>query len=142
MTRHARLLMTVAVLLLAAAAGFRVASALAPERLHQAVEGWLERATDAEAEIASLRLVMGFPIRLEGTGLRLYDGALTVESARAQSRPVRVVDLAAGSAPDELAAWVRETGARVLNVAGPRESESPGIARAAGELLSELFARL
>ena len=52
--------------------------------------------------------------------------ALTVEVARALGRPVLVVPPrpeAVGGA----AAWVRETGARTLNVAGPRESEAPGV---------------
>ena len=94
MKRPARLLLTAAALLLVAAAmGFHAVSGLAPERLHRGVEGWLEQATQARAEIASLRLVFGFPIRLEGTGLRLYDGALTVESASAR---IDVVSLLLG----------------------------------------------
>lgn len=94
MPRSVRFLIAAAVVLLAAAAGFQVASALGPERLRQEVEAWLARSTRAEAQIASLRLVVGFPIRLEGTGLRLYDGALTVERASAR---IDVVSLLLGS---------------------------------------------
>ena len=84
MPKSARLLIAVAVALCAAAAGFHASTALAPERLHSEVEGWLERATRSPAEVATLRLVLGFPIRLEGSGLRLYGGALTVERASAR----------------------------------------------------------
>ncbi|MGH0032743.1 MAG: AsmA-like C-terminal region-containing protein [Myxococcota bacterium] len=84
MPKALRLSLAVLVLLCAAAAGFYLTLAFAPERLHRLVESWLTEATRAEAEVASLRLVMGFPIRLEGTGLRLYDGALTVEKASAR----------------------------------------------------------
>ena len=93
MSRTARILLAATLLLLAAAAGFYTASALAPERLHRGVEAWVERATRAEAEIASLRLVIGFPIRIEGSALRLYDGALTVERASAR---IDVVSLLLG----------------------------------------------
>ena len=84
MSRTTRLLIAAAVLLCAAVAGFLAASALAPERLQREVEGWLARATKSPASLASLRLVVGFPIRLEGTGLLLWDGALAVERASAR----------------------------------------------------------
>jgi hypothetical protein len=84
MSRTARLLLLATPVLAAALLGFYAAAALAPERLHQQVESWLEKATHAEAEITSLRLIFGFPIRLEGSGLRLYDGSLTVERASAR----------------------------------------------------------
>lgn len=52
---------------------------------------------------------------------------LTVECARQYRRPCMIVDL--GKAPDAQAVveWIGENGIEVLNVAGPRESESPGI---------------
>jgi hypothetical protein len=84
MPRTARFLLVATVLLVAAASGFYAVQALSPDRLQRSVEGWLSQRTRSPAEIATLRLVLGFPIRLEGTGVRLYDGAVTVESASAR----------------------------------------------------------
>jgi hypothetical protein len=84
MSRTTRLLIGTGVLLCAAAAGFAAASAFAPARLKGHVEGWLAGATRSPAQVASLRLVVGFPIRLEGTGVLLWDGALSVEHASAR----------------------------------------------------------
>lgn len=53
--------------------------------------------------------------------------ALTIETARALAKPLLVVDLGAGKEVAPVAAWLREEGVRVLNVAGPRESTVPGI---------------
>jgi hypothetical protein len=53
--------------------------------------------------------------------------ALALARAADLGRPTRVVDLAAPAAVTDVASWVRSTGVRVLNVAGPRESEAPGI---------------
>lgn len=69
----------------------------------------------------------------------------TVDVARDMEKPVLVIDLAADPADAaanivRLRAWVAEEGVRVLNVAGPRESESPGIYRAAIVLLGRFLA--
>ena len=58
----------------------------------------------------------------------LSGGALlTAEKARELGRPHRVADLDQAPDPRAVARWIGETGAQVLNVAGPRESEAPGI---------------
>ena len=62
--------------------------------------------------------------------------ALTIALARRRSRPVLLVDLDGAPDQDEVRAWLAACAARVLNVAGPRESEQPGIHRQA-----ELFLR-
>ncbi|MDE3061202.1 MAG: putative molybdenum carrier protein, partial [Pseudomonadota bacterium] len=41
---------------------------------------------------------------------------------------------------EELRGWIIEQRIRILNVAGPRESESPGIYRLAHDILEQLFA--
>ncbi len=69
----------------------------------------------------------------------------TVDVARAMEKPVLVIDLAADAADAagnivRLRAWVAEEGVRVLNVAGPRESQCPGIYRAAIALLGRFLA--
>ncbi len=53
--------------------------------------------------------------------------ALTAQWAAAEGRPCRIVDLAADPDPGDLSKWIRSAGVHVLNVAGPRESEAPGI---------------
>ena len=65
--------------------------------------------------------------------------ALTLAATRARGKPVLVVNL--GYAPDAARTkrWLAEHGIGTLNVAGPRESEHPGIqARAARFLLKVL----
>ena len=80
---------------------------------------------------ATLALVRGEP--RGGT-------ALAAECARRLARPLLVVDLDAAPAPAQIASWLAREGVRVLHVAGPRESEAPGVARAAGALLRRVFA--
>ena len=67
--------------------------------------------------------------------------ALTVEAARALGRPFLVVP----PRPDAVggaAAWLAASGAAVLNVAGPRESEAPGVHAAALAFVGALLDRL
>lgn len=79
---------------------------------------------------ATLVLARGAP--RGGTGLAL-------ERARRMGRPVLVVDLEAGAEPDQIRQWLETAAVRVLNVAGPRESEAPGIGRESHALLSQLL---
>jgi hypothetical protein len=65
--------------------------------------------------------------------------ALAADRARSLHRPLRVVDLAAPTDPGETTRWLAERAIRVLNVAGPRESESPGIGDAAARFLREVL---
>ncbi len=65
--------------------------------------------------------------------------SLSAQRAAAEGRPCRIVDLAADPDPGDVAEWIRSTGIRVLNVAGPRESEAPGIHDEALALLRALL---
>ena len=65
--------------------------------------------------------------------------ALTLRRAEAMDRPRHVVDLADGPDPDAVRLWMAVHAIRVLNVAGPRESESPGIHAAAADFLRRVF---
>jgi hypothetical protein len=65
--------------------------------------------------------------------------ALTVEFARRCGRPFLVVDLAQEPDAAAVRAWVEEHRLDVLNVAGPRESSSPGIHGAAARFLREVL---
>jgi len=65
-------------------------------------------------------LVLGDPQQSPGT-------ALTTREAERLGRPVLIVSTAAGAGPSQVEsvrAWLREHRVRVLNVAGPRASES------------------
>jgi hypothetical protein len=60
---------------------------------------------------------------------------LTVDHARQLGRPWLLVDPFTAAAADEVRAWLAVTQPAVLNVAGNRESRSPGIAQQAERVL-------
>ena len=67
---------------------------------------------------------------------------LTIDVAEEIGRPALVIDLAAESVQTGVAAaraWRAANGGCILNVAGPRESEAPGIAAAAASFLAHLL---
>jgi hypothetical protein len=66
--------------------------------------------------------------------------ALTATVARREGRPLLQIDLGSAPVPQAIDAWLASQGVRVLNVAGPRESEAPGIGAAALALLMRLLA--
>jgi len=63
--------------------------------------------------------------------------ALTIALARQLQRPVLVLDLSAGPGVPSLLHWLETEGLSVLNVAGPRESQQPGIQREARSFLED-----
>lgn len=72
---------------------------------------------------------------------------LTRELAESNERPVHVVDLekVAGNpdaAAEKVIRWLWGHEISILNVAGPRESQQPGIASAARDFLLGVFARI
>jgi hypothetical protein len=77
--------------------------------------------------------------------LGVLDGGtlLTVDYAARRGRPCLLVQLDVPDHPDPeaVAAWLREHGVRVLNVAGPRESKRPGIYRETRGFLERVLAR-
>jgi len=64
---------------------------------------------------------------------------LTVSLARRAGRPVLVVDLEVGERVSDARAFLAANGIRVLNVAGPRESETLGIHDEAVAFLRDLL---
>ena len=65
--------------------------------------------------------------------------ALTLAVARGLGRPALVVDFDCSADHAHVLDWIRDRGLAVLNVAGPRESTSPGIYHAARAYLENLF---
>lgn len=71
---------------------------------------------------------------------RLRGGtALTVRLARKQGRPAHLVDLLAAPNAPAVREWISRERIRKLNVAGPRESEHPGIQAQAARFLREVL---
>lgn len=65
-----------------------------------------------------------------------------IRQARALDRPVIVLDVGRRADVDRAAAWLCQGGGeRAICVAGPRESEAPGIYEAAREFLDAALAR-
>ncbi|HSR54099.1 MAG TPA: putative molybdenum carrier protein [Acidobacteriota bacterium] len=64
---------------------------------------------------------------------------LTLEVARRQGRPCRVVDLERPPKKKAIKEWLRAHQVGILNVAGPRESEAPGVYAAASRFLEQLL---
>ncbi len=61
--------------------------------------------------------------------------ALTRDCARRRGKPLLAVDLEAPTIPEAVREWLKAENVHVLNVAGPRESQSKGIATAASAYL-------
>ncbi|MGQ0741204.1 MAG: putative molybdenum carrier protein [Alphaproteobacteria bacterium] len=77
---------------------------------------------------------------LAADDLRRFPGTLaTYQAAQTFERPCRIVTMGAG-AIDAAGQWLAENlGEGILNVAGPRESESPGIYLQAMVFLGSVF---
>lgn len=64
---------------------------------------------------------------------------LTVECARRYGCPCLIVDLRGNADAGVVREWIRENGIEVLNVVGPRESESPSLADMACQFVAEVI---
>ena len=99
-----------------------------------------ETATDTYAERTELN------VRDSDATLIILHGSpaggtrLTIEQAILQKKPHLVVNLAQEVDPAIVHKWLDNQAVRVLNVAGPRESEAPGIHGRTRSLLRQVFA--
>ena len=64
---------------------------------------------------------------------------LTMKAAQAQGKALMHIDLTHNPERSDVIGWIAENEIRILNVAGPRESEAPGIYEAARVFLEEVF---
>ena len=64
---------------------------------------------------------------------------LTIRLAQRHRRPHLVADLDRPPELGEVSDWLKSHEVEILNVAGPRESQSPGIAASAEGFLRQLF---
>ena len=77
------------------------------------------------------------------TGKLLNGGtALTKEYADKHSKPLLIINPADSGGVNRVRQWLAANNIRVLNIAGPRESTSPGIYSSAHGFLTELFKSL
>lgn len=66
---------------------------------------------------------------------------LTLRMAERYGRPSLVVDLDDGLDPADVRSWLEGRSVETLNVAGPRESQNPGIGELAREFLVRVFCK-
>ena len=113
--------------------GRRAEDGRIPERypLRETLSGGYAQRTEWNVRDADATLVLHRGGLCGGT-------ALTVALARRQGKPCLTVDLATAAEPAEVGAWLDAERVAVLNVAGPRESQAPGI----GEQVRALLRRL
>ncbi|MCX7894564.1 MAG: putative molybdenum carrier protein [Thermoanaerobaculum sp.] len=91
--------------------------------------------TRANVEAADATLILS-PLPLRGGTL------LTLRWCRALRKAHLVVDPWEEQAEEAVVAWLQQTHPAVLNVAGPRESQCPGIYRQSCRLLEACFRRV
>ena len=79
---------------------------------------------------------------VDGGGLSVSKGtALALKQAQAMGKPHIVIDVDSPDAPTQAKDFLHSSNARAVCIAGPRESEAPGIYRKAREVLLKAFAR-
>jgi hypothetical protein len=66
--------------------------------------------------------------------------ALTAEIAERLEKPLLVIDLRKPVPIAHVLSWMRRAAVRVLNIAGPRESQAPGITQDARDFVGRLLA--
>jgi predicted Rossmann-fold nucleotide-binding protein len=88
---------------------------------------------NVEDSDATLILTWGSPVG--GT-------LLTLKLARKHHKPYLLMDLAQGGNASEVLDWVRKNNVHILNIAGPREGEAPGIYARATFFLKEVLINL
>src|SRR3990167_6829696 len=70
----------------------------------------------------------------------IKDGTiLTIEHAKKINKPFLIIDLSKADFSYTISEWMHKNKIKILNVAGPRESNSPGIHDATYELLRNTF---
>jgi len=119
--------------------------------------GWCPKGRRAEDGIIPLRYPLeetsspDYPQRTEfniqdsdGTlilawGPPLGGTLLTLKLARKHHKPYQLIDLSEGGDAMRVRDWIKRTAVQILNVAGPRESEAPGIHARALNFLRQIF---
>ena len=82
----------------------------------------------------------GTLILLSDRTMKVIDGTvLTIEQVKQQQKPYLIVDLSKKWDIASIVDWIRQNNIEILNVAGPRESNIPGIYLLSLKFLRTLF---
>jgi predicted Rossmann-fold nucleotide-binding protein len=100
--------------------------------LEETSSGDYPQRTEFNIEDSDATLVLAWGSPLGGT-------LLTLKLAGKHRKPLLLIDLARGGDASSVREWIHNRAVRVLNVAGPRESETPGIHERALTFLREVF---
>ncbi|TAK78497.1 MAG: molybdenum cofactor carrier [Gammaproteobacteria bacterium] len=74
------------------------------------------------------------------TSIKVTDGTiLTIQEVKEKNKPYLIVDLSIKKDPESVVKWLADKNIKVLNVAGPRESQSPGIYHQGVGFLESIF---
>ena len=122
------------------------------------VGGWCPRGRAAEDGVIDARFPLdetpnGEPAQRTAWNVRDADAtlilsqgvltggtALTAEIAERLEKPLLVIDLRKPVPIAHVLSWMRRAAVRVLNIAGPRESQAPGITKDARDFVGRLLA--
>ena len=70
----------------------------------------------------------GTLILVPNTPIKITDGTLlTIDEVKERQKPYLIIDLSNKLDSEQVALWVNNNKIQILNVAGPRESQNPGI---------------
>lgn len=64
---------------------------------------------------------------------------LTIQKVKAKHKPYLIIDLSKENNIDEVINWTKENNIKLLNIAGPRESQCSGVYNKAFEYLQKIF---
>jgi len=67
---------------------------------------------------------------------------LTIQEAEKQHKPYLLIDLSAMTDAEFIKEWISKNKISILNIAGPRESQHPGIYKIVYEFLKKMFFEL
>ena len=74
------------------------------------------------------------------TPIKVTDGTiLTIETVRESNKPYFIIDLSKETEIEKLLTWINDNNIKILNVAGPRESQARGIYLSSFILLNKIF---
>lgn len=105
------------------------------KKLQEMPAGTYRQRTRRNVEDADATLIFTWGPPSNGT-------AYTIQCARRAQKPSLRIDLVGrdrASVVHDILDWVEQTHPKILNIAGPRESKSPGIYTQVRQILTEVF---
>ncbi|MGB6977058.1 MAG: putative molybdenum carrier protein [Gammaproteobacteria bacterium] len=77
------------------------------------------------------------------TPIKVTDGTLlTIQEVQETNKPYLIIDLSSKQDKRVILDWIKKNNITALNIAGPRESQAPGIYAASFNFLKEVFSEL